>query len=164
VLLKPGKLEPAEFEIIKQHPVTALSLLGPVAATGPQIDVANMVRLHHERPDGKGYVEGVTLEQLICPKLWVLPVADAFDAMTSKRVYRDDMPIEKALAIVRENAFQPASDGTQKGQFHPQLAAAFVELINEGLVVFCDDLTPKASAVATWARPAAETTSPEIHA
>jgi HD-GYP domain-containing protein (c-di-GMP phosphodiesterase class II) len=96
VLLKPGRLNDQEFEVIQQHPEIGhriVERLGHLHFTLPGI------LYHHERWDGKGYPHG--LEGLSIPLMArIIAVADGFDAMTSCRPYRRAMPVEKAYAIM----------------------------------------------------------------
>jgi putative nucleotidyltransferase with HDIG domain len=84
VLRKPGPLSDAEFEAIKQHPVTGARILRTVPFLAEHLSI---VELHHERPDGKGYPHGLRGDEI--PRLArIVHVADAFDAITSARAYR----------------------------------------------------------------------------
>ncbi len=86
ILNKPGKLTPAEYEVIKLHVAYAKELLAEM----PDInsDIIAGVIMHHEREDGSGYLLGLKNEQ-IHPFAKIIAVADVYDAMTSNRVYRD---------------------------------------------------------------------------
>jgi putative nucleotidyltransferase with HDIG domain len=95
VLRKPGKLTDEEFEQIKQHPVLGYEILRGIR---PFRKILPAVRHHHESWDGSGYPDGLAGEAI--PRdAQVLAVADAFDAMTSDRPYRNGMPIEKVMGI-----------------------------------------------------------------
>lgn len=112
VLLKPGSLTDAEFELIKDHPGAGARILETI----PFLEsVVPVVRYHHERWDGGGYPEGLRGDAI--PYLArVLAIADAFDAMTTDRPYRKAMKAEDAR---REVA---ACAGTQ---FDPDIARVF---------------------------------------
>ncbi len=115
ILRKPGKLTPAEFEIMKTHTVKGAKILEQVAELA---DVIPIVRSHHERWDGQGYPDGTVGENT--PLLArIVAVADAFDAMTSDRPYRKGMPVEAAFAEVEKHAGK---------QFDPTVAAAFLAI------------------------------------
>jgi putative nucleotidyltransferase with HDIG domain len=118
VLLKPGKLTQEEYEIIKEHPIQGVNMIQHIASLQEYLPI---VRHHHERLDGKGYPDGLKGENI--PLLArIVCIADAFDAMTSKRVYRSNMPFQTALEeLVR-------CSGTQ---FDPDLVAVFVKIIPE---------------------------------
>jgi putative nucleotidyltransferase with HDIG domain len=93
VLRKPGPLTPAEFEAIKEHPVTGARILRSVPFLARHLPI---VELHHERPDGKGYPHGLHANEI--PLLArIVHVADAFDAMTSARAYRPARAASDAL-------------------------------------------------------------------
>jgi len=109
VLLKPGKYEPEEFEIMKGHSRIGYEILAnsevPVLQAGAQIALT-----HHEKFDGRGYPDGSKGENIplfgrICA------VADVFDALTCQRPYKAPWEIERAVALLREEAgrhFDPA--------------------------------------------------------
>ena len=93
VLLKPGALTEAEFHIIKQHPGAGARILRSVPFLVPHIPI---VELHHERPDGRGYPHGLRGDEIPMPAR-IVHVADAYDAITSKRAYRGARPAGEAL-------------------------------------------------------------------
>jgi putative nucleotidyltransferase with HDIG domain len=93
VLRKPGALTDEEFEVIKTHPAVGARILRSVSFLAPHIPI---VELHHERPDGRGYPLGLGGDQ-IPPPARIVHVADAFDAMTSARAYRQGRPAADAL-------------------------------------------------------------------
>lgn len=100
VLKKRGKLTDEEFEHIKEHPVRSHEVVRRV----PQLRGAlDGVRHHHERYDGRGYPDGLAGENIPLQARIVL-VADIYDALTTSRSYRTAFSIEKALAILREEA------------------------------------------------------------
>ena len=100
VLNKPGRLTDDEFEHIKIHPVVGKEILEPIDDFKEMLD---LVYYHHERIDGRGYPEGLKGDAI--PVLaQIVAVADTYDAMTSDRPYRDGMPPERALAIMKEVA------------------------------------------------------------
>jgi putative nucleotidyltransferase with HDIG domain len=93
VLMKPGPLTDAEFNIIKQHPGAGARILRSVPFLEPHIPI---VELHHERPDGRGYPHGLRGDEIPMPAR-IVHVADAYDAITSKRAYRSARPSGDAL-------------------------------------------------------------------
>ena len=98
VLQKPGRLTDEEFEKIKQHPVLGYEILRGIR---PFRKILPAVRHHHESWDGTGYPDGLAGESI--PRdAQVLAVADAFDAMSSDRPYREGMPLEQVVAIFNE--------------------------------------------------------------
>lgn len=92
ILLKTDKLNDKEYQEIKKHPIKGAHILSAVSMFR---DVVPLVRYHHERIDGKGYPDGLKGENI--PFLArILAVADAFDAMTSDRLYRARLDIDGA--------------------------------------------------------------------
>ena len=121
ILLKPGRLTPEEFEIMKQHTVIGGKILEG-AEKYPVINTAKIIALqHHERWDGKGYPYGLKGEEI---HLYgrIVAIADVFDALTSKRIYKPPFPLEKAIEIMKEGK------GTQ---FDPELLELFLNNIEE---------------------------------
>ncbi len=120
ILLKPGKLTKEEFEIIKQHTVLGASTLRAVRAEFPHIDIVQfgieLAEGHHERWDGTGYPNKVAGEAIPLSAR-ILSVGDVYDAITSKRCYKDAVPHEKCAAIIREES---------GSQFDPDIVEAFV--------------------------------------
>lgn len=108
VLLKPGKLSGAEYEMIMQHPEKGCEILSAISAFS---DIAEIVLQHHERYDGSGYPNGLAGEE-IRQEARIITVADAFDAMTSHRIYRDNLTFEYAvdqLVKCRSSQFDPVA-------------------------------------------------------
>jgi len=115
ILNKPGRLTPDEWAVMQKHTVIGKN----IAMTVPDLEgIAEYILCHHERWDGSGYPQGLKGEQI--PLLSrILALADAFDAMTGERVYRDPTSREEALWEIGRCA------GTQ---FDPELAKLFVTL------------------------------------
>ncbi|CAH2716160.1 hypothetical protein BACCIP111895_03344 [Neobacillus rhizosphaerae] len=112
ILMKPGKLTKEEFEIIKSHPSVGAEAVKNVEGIK---DCICVIRSHHERWDGKGYPEQLKGEEI--PLLArVTSVADAFDAMTSSRSYREAMSVEEAYKRIIEG---------KGSQFDPMLVEEF---------------------------------------
>ncbi len=116
ILNKPGKLTSEEYDIIKTHPAKGCSILQPMKAFK---NLLPAIRHHHERYDGKGYPDGLS-GRSIPMAARILTVADAFDAMTSNRVYRKSPGEEFALEQL---------NGQSGTQFDPNLSRAFIEII-----------------------------------
>ncbi|MCR4579261.1 MAG: HD domain-containing protein [Treponema sp.] len=118
IINKPDKLTEEEYEIIKTHPAIGGEILKQISSM-PEIAIG--ARSHHERYDGKGYPDGLVGENIP----WIariIGVADAYDAMTSNRSYRNYLPQEKVKAEIIK----------YKGiQFDPKVADAMIKLINE---------------------------------
>jgi putative nucleotidyltransferase with HDIG domain len=98
ILDKPGKLEPHEIAAIREHPRYTQQILERVACLRAIVATAAS---HHERLDGGGYHRGLGALDLSRPAR-ILAVADVYEALTADRPYREAMPRERALAIVRE--------------------------------------------------------------
>lgn len=100
ILCKPGKLTRDEYETIKQHPRMGHEILTPIASFGAVLDG---VLYHHENPDGSGYPEGLSGDEIPLFAR-IIHVADVFDALTSTRSYRVAFSPEQAADILREEA------------------------------------------------------------
>jgi HD-GYP domain-containing protein (c-di-GMP phosphodiesterase class II) len=100
VLKKPGKLTPEEYTIIKQHCYSGGQICKRV---GFLMDAYPIVYHHHERWDGKGYPDSLKGERIPLGAR-IVAVIDAFDAMTTDRPYRDAMPYDAAMDILRDGA------------------------------------------------------------
>jgi len=109
ILFKPGKLTDAEFEVMKQHAAKGAEILTTLIDSLsleqiPYIEgLLHIARYHHERWDGKGYPDGLSGER-IPPEARIIKVADVFDALTSKRCYKEAWPVEKAAQYLHEGA------------------------------------------------------------
>lgn len=115
ILSKKGHLNPLEREKMDMHVVIGESILRPIALLHPLLPG---VRHHHERFDGLGHPDGLRGEEIPI-EARIMAVADAFDAMTSNRPYREPVPEEEALSELRRAA------GTQ---FDPRVVAAFEQI------------------------------------
>ena len=106
ILLKPGRFEPAEFEIMKRHPELGLNAIEHAEkALGTSVDFLKLAKeiayCHHEKWDGSGYPQGLAGEAIpLSARLMAL--ADVYDALISRRVYKEGMSHEKAAAIIAE--------------------------------------------------------------
>ncbi|WP_158265461.1 diguanylate cyclase [Blastopirellula marina] len=129
ILLKPGQLTPEEFEAMKEHVRIGAETLEEAAHSGQSGSffhmAAQIARYHHERWDGHGYLEGLQGSQIPLPAR-IVSVADVFDALTSKRVYKAAMPPEDARQMICRG------EGTQ---FDPAIVAAFLRAFDK-MVVF----------------------------
>ena len=100
ILCKPGKLTDDEYETIKSHPRMGYEILKPIASFE---EVLNGVLYHHENPDGTGYPEGLSGDQ-IALFARIIHVVDVFDALTSTRSYRVAFSVEQACEILRKES------------------------------------------------------------
>jgi CHASE2 domain-containing sensor protein len=122
ILLKPGRLTDQEFEEMKQHTVygrdTILAAERKLGNTSFLHVAREIAYTHHERWDGSGYPEGLKGEQIPVPGR-LMALADSYDALTSKRVYKSRIPHEKAVEIIIQ----------EKGShFDPEVVDAFLEV------------------------------------
>jgi HD-GYP domain-containing protein (c-di-GMP phosphodiesterase class II) len=117
ILNKPGRLTDKEFKMIKAHTVHGRNLL--MTAPGSYHGVVDVAYSHHERLDGTGYPRGLKAAG-ISEFSRIIAIADAYDAMTAKRVYEDARPSTDALKEIFDNR------GTQ---FDERLAEQFLEMV-----------------------------------
>jgi putative two-component system response regulator len=123
ILLKPGKLDDDEYEVMKAHTTSGAAVLG--GSESPLLQIAEAIALsHHERFDGGGYPHGlrgadIPLSARICS------VCDVFDALLSRRVYKEAWGMDDAIAELE------SCSGTQ---FDPALVRAFVRIAPDAYV------------------------------
>lgn len=121
ILTKPGKLTPEEFEIMKNHTIQGGELLEHIPQLqyhGAYLYAYDIARHHHERWDGNGYPDKLKGNE-ITPWAQVVSIADVYDALSCKRVYKDAFPREKVLEMIRTG---------QCGVFNPKLLECFYEV------------------------------------
>jgi phosphate/phosphite/phosphonate ABC transporter binding protein len=117
VLLKPGSLSSLEYDLIKQHVQVGFDALSRIEMYR---DLAEIMRHHHERHDGRGYPAGLKGEAI--PRLSrIMAVADAFDAMTTNRIYKPRMSVADALRELTSLA---------GSEFDPEIVAAATAALN----------------------------------
>jgi putative two-component system response regulator len=126
ILLKPGRFDPAEFEIMKTHTTLGRDAIQAAEnSLGLQVGFLSIAKEiaygHQEKWDGSGYPEGLKGESIpISARL--MAVADVYDALISRRVYKDSMPHEKAISIIEDGK------GTH---FDPDMVDAFLAIQDE---------------------------------
>lgn len=124
ILLKPGNLTEKEFEIMKQHTIIGARILS--GSPSELLQAGEVIALsHHEKWDGSGYPNGLVGESI---PLWgrICAVADVFDALTSKRLYKEALPNEKVYEILREG----------RGiHFGPSIVDMFFERLDEVVTI-----------------------------
>ena len=126
VLNKPGKLNEIEFSVIKSHTSIGGDILNDIKTIA---GVSLGAKYHHERYDGKGYPTGVAGEDI--PEIArIICIADAYDAMNSKRIYRDNLSKDEIYSQLENGK------GTQ---FDPKLTDLFLKLLDEDKLVIEDD-------------------------
>ncbi|MDY6914507.1 MAG: HD domain-containing protein, partial [Planctomycetota bacterium] len=123
-LRKSGKLTDEEYDYVKRHPEIGAKILSGIRQLD---DVIAGILTHHERPDGRGYPQGLSREELPIEGL-IVGLADCFDAMSSDRTYRKAMPLEAVIQEIRGHA------GTQ---FDPDVVEKFLAM---DLEKFCQEL------------------------
>lgn len=128
ILLKPGKLTEEEFEIMKTHTTLGYEALVRAEAVFKMENKPTFLRhardialTHHEKWNGQGYPQGLGEEDIPLSGR-IMALADVYDALISKRVYKPAFPHEKALAIIKQDS------GTH---FDPTMVAAFVSIEDE---------------------------------
>ena len=122
ILQKKGSLTDEEYTIIKTHPVVGERILEPLGMMPLEKAI---IRHHHERWDGRGYPDGLKEERI--PFLArIVALADAYDAMTSNRVYRRALSHEKAVQEIERNS---------GSQFDPGVVSAFFKLCDAGSIM-----------------------------
>ncbi|GAB1432501.1 hypothetical protein MASR2M29_11260 [Spirochaetota bacterium] len=120
ILLKPGRLDHDENKIMKTHTRIGAEIL---ERQGHEIfDTARLVALyHHERWDGKGYPEGLAGEDI--PLVGrICSIVDVFDALISRRPYKEAWPLDEAIAEIKRNSGR---------HFDPKVAQAFLHVVND---------------------------------
>ena len=117
ILLKESKLSDEEYSQIKNHPMIGVHMLGDAAIF---TDILPIVKHHHERYDGRGYPSQLVGDDIPYVAR-IAAVADTFDAMTSKRSYRDSLPIDVVRAEIER------CSGTQ---FDPNIAKIFLDIMD----------------------------------
>jgi len=124
ILIKPGKLTEEEFEIIKTHSTIGAKILAH--SKSKILQVAEQIELsHHEKWNGKGYPQGLSGDTIPLAAR-IVALADTFDALTSKRPYKDPFPVEVAIDIIKK----------ERGQhFDPDVVDVFLENIDEILKI-----------------------------
>ncbi|MBO4782984.1 MAG: HD domain-containing protein [Lachnospiraceae bacterium] len=105
ILRKPGRFEPEEFEKMKHHAAEGARIVKEILKATDDADfrivAENVAHFHHERWDGSGYPEGLK-EEHIPLEARIMAIADVYDALVSKRVYKESMSFEKADSIIME--------------------------------------------------------------
>lgn len=118
IINKPGRLEMSEIYEIRRHPEIGETILKDVRALK---HIAVIVKHHHERFDGNGYPDSLKGDEIPIESA-IISVADAYDAMTSNRIYRMAMTFERAVGIIREERGR---------QFNPEVVDAFLKRTEE---------------------------------
>jgi putative two-component system response regulator len=124
ILVKPAKLDPIEWEIMKLHTVIGAKILKGSDAEFIKLG-ETIARSHHEKWDGSGYPDGLKgIEIPIAGR--IVAIADVFDALTSKRPYKEPFSVEKSLDIIKEG---------KGSHFDPDVVDAFLAIQDEILTI-----------------------------
>lgn len=121
ILNKPGKLTPEEFEVMKSHTVQGARLLEQIPQmreNGAYPYAWDIARHHHERWDGRGYPDGLKGDE-ISLAAQIVSLADVYDALSCKRVYKDAFPRQKVVEMIRDG---------DCGSFNPRLLDCFFQV------------------------------------
>ena len=127
ILNKPGKLTDEEFEIMKTHTTAGAEVISRAidmvaeGNSGYLKEAVNLAHYHHEKWNGQGYPCGLAGEDIPLSAR-IMAVADVFDALVSKRSYKDGFPFEKAMSIIQEGS---------GSHFDPKVVDAFVSAQDE---------------------------------
>ena len=149
ILNKQGKLTSEEYEIMKGHVENSIGIIRYL----PSLDyVIPVVISHHERWDGRGYPRGISKEDIPIGGR-ILCVADSFDAMTSKRSYKESFTLEYAIKELKNQAGK---------QFDPQLAEVFVRLLESGHIKLQVEQRDRGCSSNLPASPFCRTCEPEV--
>ncbi len=134
ILLKPGKLDAAEWKVMHQHPIMGAEIIGK--HDNELLETARIIALsHHEKWDGSGYPQGLKGEDIPLEGR-IVAIADVFDALVSVRPYKKAYPVEESLEMMRSEIGK---------HFDPKLMAAFEKALPEILRVreiYADEFGP----------------------
>lgn len=125
LLNKPARLTPEEYSVIKEHTVIGAEILKNISLIP---HVAEVARSHHEHYDGTGYPDGLAGENIPLSAR-IVAIADCYDAMNSKRIYRNALPPEKIFKEIENN---------RSTQFDPELTDIFLNLLCDDRVHICE--------------------------
>ena len=117
ILRKPGKFTPEEYQTMKTHSaagaVILTQILKDVTDKNFEAVAINVAHYHHERWDGKGYPQGLKGEDIPL-EARIMAIADVYDALVSKRVYKDEFSFDDAYSIIMENMGKQFDPGLEK--------------------------------------------------
>jgi len=120
ILLKPGKLDEAEWTVMRRHVEIGVEICAPLRSLRPVLPI---IRHHHEKLDGSGYPDGLKGEEI--PFLArVFQVTDVFDAVTNERTYRKAMSVSDALGLLERES--------SRGWWDPEIVTEFLKLVGNG--------------------------------
>ncbi len=120
ILLKPGKLSDAEWQIMKRHVEIGVEICRPLRSLQPLLP---LIRHHHERYDGSGYPDGLSGDEIPLMAR-IFQVVDVYDALTVDRCYRKALKPKAAIGVIREE--------TERGYWDRDIVGAFLDMLDEG--------------------------------
>jgi putative two-component system response regulator len=139
ILTKPGPLTKAEFDEIKRHPEIGARIIGEHAHESRLFELASVIALtHHEKWNGTGYPQGLRGEEIPIHGR-IVALADVFDALTSRRPYKDPWPLDKTIAHLQQQAGR---------HFDPKLVEQFLSRLPGALSIMArwgDNSAPAAA-------------------
>jgi HD-GYP domain-containing protein (c-di-GMP phosphodiesterase class II) len=157
ILNKPGRLTEEEFVIMKSHTIAGQEILekakSAVSESSYLDEAQRLAAYHHEKWDGTGYPYGLAGEEIPLSAR-IMAVADVFDALVSKRSYKEGFPVEKAFAIIEEGI------GTH---FDPQVARAFLHAKDKACAVVEETKRRQAEEAAAAQAKAADEKQEQTH-
>jgi putative two-component system response regulator len=122
ILNKPGKLTDDEFEEMKRHTIIGETIIKPLNCLS---DCVVAVRHHHEKPNGKGYPDGLKGDEISIESR-ILAVADVFDALNSDRPYRSKLPMDQIRDKLKNEA--------ETGSLDASITKLMLELVDSGII------------------------------
>ena len=137
ILLKPGKLDNIEYQLIKEHVKIGYDLLSNIPMYK---DMSEIIIYHHERHDGEGYPNGIKGDD-IPPLARIMSIADSFDAMTTNRIYKSRKTAQEAVYEIQK---------LSGVQFHPDIVETAVKVLST--VEISDSITQKPQSAMENAR------------
>jgi HD-GYP domain-containing protein (c-di-GMP phosphodiesterase class II) len=157
ILNKPGRLTEEEFVIMKSHTIAGQEILekakSAVSESSYLDEAQRLAAYHHEKWDGTGYPYGLAGEEIPLSAR-IMAVADVFDALVSKRSYKEGFPVETAFAIIEEGI------GTH---FDPQVARAFLHAKDKACAVVEETKRRQAEEAAAAQAKAADEKQEQTH-
>ncbi|GAB3486677.1 HD domain-containing phosphohydrolase [Marinomonas epiphytica] len=124
ILLKPGRLNDEEWQVMRQHTTMGAEIIGKHSSS--LLKLARIIALtHHEKWDGSGYPEGLKGEEIPVEGR-IIAIADVFDALTSERPYKKAWSVEDAVQLIRDEAGK---------HFDPELVKVFETCLEEILII-----------------------------
>lgn len=139
ILNKQGRLTSEEFEIMKSHPAAGANLCRRMRTLD---QVLPLIRHHHEKLDGSGYPDHIGGAEISLP-VRIITVVDVFDALYTKRAYKESLPLDKCMSILREEA--------QKGWWDREVVEALARRLKKGITIEGEEVRlPSLWRIGAW--------------